>query len=226
MTRMLIACALTTVLAAGSAAAYQTPPPATQTRPPAQTTPPPQTPPATQTPPPLVPQTPPKPAVPFPADAKIGFVNLQMVVQDSKLGKVGSTQMKTLGDQMNGELGTAQKKITDLQKEIQSGQGVLSAASLQAKNSQLEQLGRDYQHLQDNWQAKVNEANSQLLSGFSEKVVPIVEELRTEKGLWVIFAVQDSEGGGLAVLAANPGLDLTPEVVKRLDAKFPGPAGK
>src|SRR5437867_3847463 len=124
MTRMLIATALTTVLVAGSASAYQTqttPPPAKPpaqttpppTKPPAQTTPPPTTPPAT---PPLLPTAPPKPAVPFPAEAKVAFVNLQSVVADSKLGKAGSAQMKTLGDQMNAELASAQKKITDLQK--------------------------------------------------------------------------------------------------------------
>ena len=55
--------------------------------------------------------------------------------------------------------------------------------------------------------------------------MPIVEEIRAEKGLWVIFAVQGADGG-LAVLAANPGLDLSPEVIKRLDAKYPGTPGK
>jgi Skp family chaperone for outer membrane proteins len=222
MTRMLIASALMTVLAAGSAPANQTtPPPA---KPPAQT--PPSTPPTTGNPPPLMQQTPPKPAAPFPADSKVGFVNLQTVVSDSKLGKSGSAQMKTLADSMNSELTSAQNKITALQKEIQNGQsGLLSAGALQAKQSQYEQLGRDFQHLQDNWQAKINDANKNLLESFSEKVVPIVEEIRTERKLWVVFAVQDSEGGGLAVLAADPGLDLSPEVVKRLDAKFPGTAG-
>src|SRR3954464_11270123 len=104
MTRLLISSALMTVLAAGSAAAYQTtPPPA---KPPAQN--PPTTPPQTTTPPPLMQ---PKPAVPFPAEAKVAFVNLQSVVADSKLGKAGSAQMKQLADQMNSELTSAQNKI-------------------------------------------------------------------------------------------------------------------
>jgi Skp family chaperone for outer membrane proteins len=225
MTRILIASVLTSVVAVGSAAA-QTNPPAGQTRPPTQT-PPPQTPPPTTTPPPLVPQTakPPAPAVPFPADAKVGFVALQSVVNDSKLGKAGTAQINDLGEKMKTEVGAMQKKIADLQKEIQQGQGVLSTSAIQLKASQLDQSNRDLQHLQDNWQAKLQEAQEQLLNGFSEKVVPIVEEIRVEKGLWVIFAVQGADGG-LAVLAANPGLDLSPEVVKRLDAKFPGPAGK
>ena len=38
----------------------------------------------------------------------------------------------------------------------------------------------------------------------------------------MIFAVQNSEGGGLAVASYNPGVDLSMEVVKRLDAKVAG----
>src|SRR5262245_52590976 len=110
MTRILIASALTTVLVTGSAAAYQANPPATQTKPPAQT-PPPTNPPQTTTPPPLLPPgqtTPAKPATPpppFPAEAKVAFVSLQAVVSESKLGKAGSNQMKTLADQRNSEIG-------------------------------------------------------------------------------------------------------------------------
>jgi outer membrane protein len=223
MTRNLIASALMTVLAVGTAQAYQTPPPA-QTPPQAQT-PPPTRPPA-QTPPPLMPQTPaarpPAPVIPFPADAKIGFVNLQAVVADSKLGKAGQASMAEFATRINTDLTALQKTVSDLQKELQSGAGVLSATAIATKQSQLNQKTRDLQYAQDDANAKLDEFNKNLLEGFSDKVVPIVEELRAEKGLWVIFAVQNAEGGGLAVLAAHAGLDLSGEVVKRLDVKHPG----
>jgi Skp family chaperone for outer membrane proteins len=224
MTRILIATALTTVLATGSAAAYQTPPPVkppvqatppvTQTKPPAQTTPPP-----SLLPP--VPQKPAAPVVPFPAEARIAFVSLQVVVSESKLGRLGQAQMKDFADKINGDLTVVQKQAADLQAEIQKGAGVLQDAVLKAKQSQLDQKSRDLQHHQEDATARLDEFNKQLLDSFSDKVVPIVEELRAEKGLWVIFAVQGADGG-LAVLAANPGLDLSGEIVKRLDVKYPG----
>ena len=49
------------------------------------------------------------------------------------------------------------------------------------------------------------------------KVLSIIEAIPTERKLLVIFAQQD-EPGGLAVIAFHPGLDLSSEVVKRLDA--------
>jgi Skp family chaperone for outer membrane proteins len=216
-TRILLATALTTVLATGTTDAYQTVPPV---KPPATQTPPP-----AQTPPPLLP-TAPKPAapvLPFPPDAKIAFVSLQMVVSESKLGKLGQAQMADFAKKISDELAVVQKAAADLQKEIQSG--VLSTSATDSKKSQLDQLNRDLTHKQEDAQAKLDEFNKQLLEGFSDKVIPIVEALREEKGLWVILGVQDNNGG-LAVLAVNPALDLSPEVIKRLDIKYPGAPGK
>jgi hypothetical protein len=56
--------------------------------------------------------------------------------------------------------------------------------------------------------------------------MPVIDALRTEKGLWVILGVQDTDQNGagqLIVASANPGLDLSQEIIKRLDAKYPAP---
>ena len=47
------------------------------------------------------------------------------------------------------------------------------------------------------------------------------EAIRVEKNLWVIFAIPPQQGDtppGLQVVAAAPGLDLSLEIVKRLNA--------
>ena len=45
-------------------------------------------------------------------------------------------------------------------------------------------------------------------------MLPIVEEIRNERGLWMIFALGESAD----IVAAHAGLDLTADVIKRLDA--------
>ena len=53
----------------------------------------------------------------------------------------------------------------------------------------------------------------QLMAEFTDKVIPIAEEIRKERGLWMVYAVgQDSN-----VIALHEGLDLSLEIVKRLD---------
>ena len=47
--------------------------------------------------------------------------------------------------------------------------------------------------------------------------MPIVDGLRKEKGLWAIFGVRQ-DPGGLELVSGDPALDLSAEVIKRLDA--------
>jgi outer membrane protein len=202
------------VAGTAAAAAAQTPP-TTPARPPAAQTPP-------ATPPRTTPAAPTAPApqaaapapVAFPADAKIGFIDMQSVVNNSKLGKAGQEQLKQLSDKRGSELTTKNTQLKTLQTEVQTGASVLSAAVLSQKNSEIDRLTREIQFAQEQAQADVQALSDQLLQEFGGKVLPIVEQIRNEKGLWVVFTV----GDGTGIAAVHPGLDLSAEVVKRLDA--------
>ena len=94
MTRLTIAIAVCAVLVAGNAMAQttQTTPPPVQIPPPTGTQQKPATPPTTPAPKPAA--TP----VPFPPEAKVAYIDLQVVVRDSKLGKNGQESMKVTLD--------------------------------------------------------------------------------------------------------------------------------
>ena len=217
MTRVLFATVL--VILTGAASAQTA---GQQTLPPPQTTPLPQ-----QTPPPLLPKpqgtpapTPaatPAVAVPFPADAKIAFVNMQALLSESKLGKAGLAQMKTLTDKQQTDLQDKNKAIQTLQQKIQTQSAVVTPETRNQWSSDLEKAQRDLQYSQNEAQAQVEELNQRLLGDFQEKVLPVIEALAKEKGLYAIFGVQES-----GVAYVHPGVDVTLELVKRLDAKFPG----
>ena len=72
-------------------------------------------------------------SVPFPADAKIGFVNMQYVVAESKLGKAGQDQMQALDDKQTPNARPSNTEIQTLQQEIQAGASVLAPAVLHAE---------------------------------------------------------------------------------------------
>jgi len=192
--------------------------PAPSTQRPAQ----PATPGGAQTPP-AQPAAPPQ-QLPFPAGAKVAFVNMQVVVQESKLGKAGRERMQALQAQNQTKLAPLSKQIQDKQQEINTKQGVVSDAALQSLRRDLERIQLEAQTAQQKAQADEQNLNEDLLKDFSEKAAPILEAIRTEKELWVIFGVQDdggSGGGQLIVASANGGLDLSLEVVKRMDVKYP-----
>ena len=239
MKRLTLGLLVSALLVAGPAAAqtplamagltitsFQTPPGRGTTPPATQTPPRPQAPPPSTTPanpaqapatPPAAAPKPPTPPVPFPADAKMGFVNMQQVVAESKLGKTGSARAKDLSDKKMAEIQAKNAAIQKLNQEVSAGANVLSAAVLAQKNSELAKAQNELQFMQQQAQTDVDNLQNELFNDFLEKVLPICEELRAEKNLWVIWNL----GEGSNVTAVNKGLDLSDEIVKRLDVKFP-----
>jgi outer membrane protein len=207
------------MLFVAAASAQTMPPPASQKPPTSQK---PATPVQQQTPPLPTSQTakpavPPAPPGPFPADARIGVVNMQALLSDSKLGQAGESQIKALTDKRDADLSAKNKALQALQQQIQQQSNVLSPASLSDKQSQLDRLQREGQFAQQDWSIQVQNLQQQLLNDFENKVEPIIESVRAEKKLWIVFSVADS-----GTAAYNRDLDLTADVVKRIDEKFPG----
>ena len=200
MTRIpTIALALSALLVAGQAVAQTTPPPTpTPTpKPPAATTP--------QTTPKPSPTTTPKPPTePFPAGAMVAYVDLQLVVAQSKLGQAGHDQMTALNDKLSQAVAAKNKEIQALQDKIKNQQNLVADAIIQGWARDLDKMQRDAQYMVQDSQVQINQLNEQLLQNFQAKVLPIVEDLRKEKGLWIIFALGDNSN----IAAAHAGLDL------------------
>jgi hypothetical protein len=55
--------------------------------------------------------------VPFPPEAKVAYIDLQVVVRDSKLGKNGQESMKVLNDKLGAALAAKNKEIQALQEK-------------------------------------------------------------------------------------------------------------
>jgi outer membrane protein len=213
MIRVTTIFAVSAVLVAGSAMAQTTPPPTTP--PPATTQKPTPTPtpgPTTQKPAPT--PTPKPEPVPFPAEAKVAFIDLQAVVQQSKLGKQGRDAMQALNDKLGADLAAKNKEIQALQDKMKTQQGVVAEAVYNNMAKELDRLTREAQFKQQDAQVQVDQLNQDLLGSFQQKVLPIVEEVRKERGLWIVFALGDNSN----IAAAHAGLDLSAEIVKRLDA--------
>ena len=211
MMRTMTLFAASALLVAGTAAAA--PQASSSSRPAATPQTRPAAPPATA---PAAPQAAPKPPVevPFPADAKVGYVNIQEILDQSQLGKAGTAKMKDLTDKRQADITAKNKEVQQLQQEIQAQQNVLSASALTTKQADLQSKQRELQFLQEQLQNDVSNLNDQLLDDFQDKVLPVIEKVRASHNLWFVFA---AGGQSNAVLAAAPGLDLSMEVVRILD---------
>jgi Skp family chaperone for outer membrane proteins len=197
MNRLMIASAVGALLLSGTAAAQA-----------------PQTPAAPATAPaaPAPAQTSAAPA-PFPADAKIGYVDPQLVLSNSASGKAGMAQLEQLVQKKQAEIAAKNTEIQKLSQEIQANQSVWSAAVNSQKQAELTKQQNELQFMRTQAETETDALEQQMLREFQDKVIPLIETIRAEKGLWVIL----TNGAG-SVVALDPRLDLSAEVVRRLDA--------
>jgi Skp family chaperone for outer membrane proteins len=174
-----------------------------------------QTPPAQATPPPA--PKPAEPPAPFPEGAKFAFVDLQFVAASSRIGQAGLAQLRKIQETRDAQLQSQAKELAALEERYKSQQGLLSADALRALGAEIDLKQRRLQFDSQTRDADLQRMGRDLLDDFSARVMPIVEAVRKERGLLVIFGVRQ-EPGGLEVVSADPGLDLTAEIIKRLDA--------
>ena len=193
------------VVSLSSAAFAQVQPPAGAPKP--QT--PPATPPATQ--------PAPKPAaapVPFPPDSKIAFIDTNAIAANSAAGKEASKKLSALDGKLRGEVAEKNKALQALQTKLSTGGTVLNDTARAQLEKDIDKAQRDIQYSQQNYQAEMQSLQNDLQMEFQKKLLPIIEEIAKEKGLYAVFSI---DGSGAAYWQA--GLLLTDEIVKRLDTK-------
>ena len=204
--RLIVIGAMAFVLGAGPALAQTPPPPQNppQNPPAGQTQPP--TPPPALTQPPAVPR-------PFPEGAKIAYVDLQRIAQNSAEGKSAATKIQALQKQKLGEIQEKNKQVEELRKKLEQGGTVLSDSARTQIEKDIDRTSRELQFMQQNAQAEAEQLERELNNEFQRKLNPILEQVGKEKGLQMLFSIRDN-----GAVWADTGLDLSEEVIKRFDA--------
>ena len=163
----------------------------------------------TPAPPPVL-----QPPPPFPTGAKIGYVNLQLVAQESVDGKASAARVqKTMADKQT-EAGNRAKALQAAQQKLQAQSGVMSDAARAQQEKDVANMQRDNDRFEQDAQQELNDLQQQLQNDLLKKLIPIIEDIRKDKDLWFVLSSQDA-----GIITGDMGLDLTYEAVKRMDAK-------
>lgn len=158
-----------------------------------------------------------KPPAPFPEGAKVAYVFMNAIFGQSASGKVASAQFQDWEKKKNAEIQGKAKQGQDLQAKLQQGGGVMSQQARAQAERQMKDIQRDLQAMQEDAQLEGQKLQQKILEEFSLKANPVIEQVATERGLHIVFSI----GADSSIAWANPGLDLTAEIVKRLDAAAP-----
>ncbi len=167
--------------------------------------------PAQTLPPPPAPA--PQPPAPFPQGAKYAFVNIQRIAGESAEGKASSSRVQALIQKKQTEGQQKSQALAANQAKLQQSGALMNDAARGQLEKEIERQQVEGQRFQQDAQAEINELQQELQAEFQRKLFPVLQQLSQEKGLQMLFSASDA-----GILWAEPGLDLTAEVVKKMDS--------
>jgi len=163
--------------------------------------------------------TPPAPK-PFPQGAKVAYVVLQRIANESADGRVATTRIQALQQKKAAELNDKNKQLTTSQQKLEKEGAVMSPAAAAELQKTIERLNVEVQRFTQDAQAEVQELQQSLQAEFQQRLEPVLQQVATDMGLQFVF-----NGPDAGLVWADASLDISAEVIKKLDSAKP-PAAK
>ena len=151
---------------------------------------------------------------PVPSPAKGGAAVIDLDAVAKRLGRDVAilAELKEAGAPLKDQLAASQK---DYQEQIDRLKASLGAKPSEADKQKLADLARSlnqqFQQKQQQAQQDMSTKKAALISRFREEVKPVALKIATGKGLGIVQLKND-----LTILASEPALDITDEVVAEL----------
>jgi len=175
--------------------------------------------PAPAAPPPAqAPATPPPAPKPFPQGAKVAYVVLQRIANESADGRVATTRIQALQQKKAAELNDKNKQLTAMQQKLEKEGAVMSPSVAGELQKNIEKVTLEVQRFTQDAQAEVQELQQSLQQEFQQRLEPVLQQVATDMGLQFVF-----NGPDAGLVWADSALDISAEVIKKLDSAKPAP---
>ena len=150
---------------------------------------------------------------PFPEGARIAYIDLQYIASNSAEGKAATSKIQEFTKKKTAELAEKNKALEALRNKLLQGGTVLSDQARAQLEKDIDKMSRELQFAQQDAQAEQQQLTNELQQEFQQALNPVIDQVAKEKGLHFVFSIADS-----GAVWANTGLNISPEVMKRLDA--------
>jgi outer membrane protein len=145
---------------------------------------------------------------------RIAAVNLSYVAQSSKAGKTGLAQLEQLGKKKEAEAAVKAAELEQQRYELQQRGSVMSERARADLQKAFDKGRVEFERFQQDAKSELQGMQRQFEVEFRLKLMPVVDQISREKGLHFVFGLEQST----MIVWWNPALDISDEIVKRLDA--------
>jgi outer membrane protein len=144
----------------------------------------------------------------------IGYVSLNKVLVESKVGKKSRAELEKLVKEKEAAITQEQQKLQELDKAFQKEQLLLTDAQKQEKQKVFQEKAEAYQKMVIEAKQVVSKKDNEYASKSVADIKAIIADLAREMKLTLVL---DASAG--SVLYAEEGMDMTQKVLEKYDAK-------
>lgn len=145
---------------------------------------------------------------------KYGFINSTQIVAQAPGSAEARQSLETEMQGYRTELDRLEAQLDSLQTTYERQQASLSATARQERQQELQQRFAAYQQRATELQQTAQRREQELVAPIMQRISGVIESVRLEGGYAMIF---DAAAGGV-IVAADPALDLTEQVLAKLRA--------
>lgn len=150
---------------------------------------------------------------------KVGVINVVHLLENSAPGRQGIEDLKELQKQKTEERNALQAEAAELRTKATDGQFSLTDEKLADLKKQLEDKLIALQRFNDDANRELQKRQEEMLTEIQGKIMPIINAVGEEGDYTMIFNKFES-----GLVYANDAIDITAEVMERLDGSVSEPA--
>jgi outer membrane protein len=148
------------------------------------------------------------------AQTKVAVVNFQKAILETAEIKKASLDLQNKYKPRQDALEKVQRELADIQTQLQSSQGRLSAAGEADLQARGQRKQREAERLNQDLQDDVNRERNDVLTRTGQRMTEIVRKIADAKGLDLVVDTQNT-------YFFKPALDLTAEATAGYDKAYP-----
>lgn len=154
---------------------------------------------------------------PAPDPIKVGVLNMNVAVSATAEGKKGLQEIQGKYQERGQKLQQMQQEIQSLQDQVQRQSATLSDDERIRLTRQLDEKQKIFKRAQEDYQSDLQEDEQDAVRRIGLKMDSLIKDYAQQNGFSLVL-----EGGSqMPIYYAAPSVDLTEEIVKRYDAKYP-----
>lgn len=145
---------------------------------------------------------------------RLGFVDLQTVITQSKEGQTAMNTVKAEATEKQKEISAKEAEIKQMDADLQKQASVLSEAARKDREEEIRRKLRDLKRVTEDFNRDLAKREGEMVNDLLKDLTTVIRDYGKEKGFALII-----EKGQSGVIYGNDAADLTKEILERYNTR-------